>query len=358
MNPVPQHPPRMQPAIQAGADALTSLIETERADAVATSREQYQRLEQLFHTYQHQAETVHAADQIKLGQIYQQLLQVQARFSPLQQESAQVGQSQGTEASTTVALQNDQENLREEITKANMKILEAQRAELLATRRFEELQSVLQKVGITFSSTDKSLRFSASWAFVLAELETLGRGPANPEELQELLGQLTQKLQNDRDTIAALERKILSSEQERQKMVEDYETKISSFKLEVSMLHNTPHAQSLSVQARSPKSQVEDEQSSTRSNDSATLITRSTQATHPTPQTLAAWNKSGRPMPQLLHTLNTVVQTPSQGGPTEMNLGLPSHPLHDRPMLHIPRIDLRSVQADGRRKTYKSTAHA
>lgn len=294
MNPTPQPQPHTQPAIQAGADALIAIIETERTNAAAAARDQFQRLEQLFFTYQQHAENMRATDQAKLALAYQQLLQVQARFSHLQLESAQLAQLRGTEASATVALRDDRENLRAEIIRATMEALEARRVEALATKQFEELQSALQRVGIIFNSTDNSLQFSAGWAFVLAELETEGRGTMNPEELHELLGRLTQRLQGDREKISTLQGKIHSSEKERQKMAEDYEMKIASLKLEVSMLHDAARSQSPSV---IPGSQPTEKSLDATLDGSAPPVAAPTRVTHPTPQTLAAWNSSGGSLP-------------------------------------------------------------
>lgn len=56
--------------------------------------------------------------------------------------------------------------------------------------------------------------------------------------------------------------------------------------------------------------------------------------------------------------LDNIAQRPKQQESTEMTIdSSPGSPHHERPTLRIPRIDLRSVQLDGRSKTHKSTAH-
>jgi DNA repair exonuclease SbcCD ATPase subunit len=304
-----QPQPHVQPAIQAGADTILSLIESERTNAAAASQEQLQRLEQLFYTYQRHAENTRAVDQAMLVQEQRERLEIQTRFAQLQQayslltaESAQLAQSQSIEASA-LASRDDRETLRAEVIRTTMEALEARRVEALATRQVEEIQSALQKVGIAYSSADNALQFSAGWVVVLAELESKGSGPMNPDELQEMLGRLTRRLQGDRQKITALEEKALSFEQERQQMVDEYEMEIASLKLEVSMLHDATRSQSPNVALDSIQPQSKDQPLDVAPDSSTPAIPASNRTAHPTPQTLAAWNQSGGSVPSSLLTV-------------------------------------------------------
>jgi hypothetical protein len=126
--------------------------------------------------------------------------------------------------------------MRNEVSRLSSDALEARREVALAKSQLDELQTALQKVGIGFSREENSLRFEAWWTVVLAEIEGTERGSMKPDELQRMLGNLTRRLQSDREKIQQAEQQLLASDKEREQMAGNYESMVASLNHEISML--------------------------------------------------------------------------------------------------------------------------
>jgi hypothetical protein len=251
MDHVSQNQPLVKPtpvgtSIQSGADALMALIEAERVNAAALARDQFRKLEQMFNAFRQRSMTIHAANQAQLAEANQNIQHLQYRLAQSQPMAA----TEPTENASQLAViqpgtsQYDVEALRAEVCRITGETLEARREEAMAKRQFEELQTALQRVGIGFSREQNSLRFEAGWAVVLAEIEGTERGLMNPDELQQMLGNLTQRLQSDREKIKQLGQRLLSSEKERELIANTYENTLASLRRENSVLQGLASSKS------------------------------------------------------------------------------------------------------------------
>ncbi|KAF5380819.1 hypothetical protein D9615_004087 [Tricholomella constricta] len=222
-------------SIQLGADMLVNLIDIERADAARVSREQYAQLEKYFTSYRSNALATVAAEQAKVQEAHGKLLTTQALLTQYQHY---VASSQGTVRQIQSANAPQAHPCQ-----GQMQQTTAQSEEPTAKRRLDVLQHALQDVGIIFCE-DNSIRFEAGWAAVLAQLEARDCGVMNAGRLHEVLGQLTSKLQQDRETISQLKHQVLTLDDEKKHLVEKYELEIQCLKLEISMLQDAASSQS------------------------------------------------------------------------------------------------------------------
>ncbi|KAG6907422.1 hypothetical protein DXG01_008994 [Tephrocybe rancida] len=223
-------------SIQVAADTILGIIEKERKDAAHASHLRYLQLEQHFASYRESANAAVAAEHAQLSDTHQKLVATQVllvqyqRMHAIDARSSAVvplfGQRQ-IEAGPYVSQQTHDA----EVYRA------AQREENSAKQRLKELQNALRDVGIVFSSEDNSLRFEAGWATVLAQLEARDFGIMNAGRLHEVLGQLTHRLQHDRETIEQLEQRVLTLESEKAQIIDKYELELQVSKLEISLLH-------------------------------------------------------------------------------------------------------------------------
>ncbi|KAG6895348.1 hypothetical protein C0992_001705, partial [Termitomyces sp. T32_za158] len=109
-------------------------------------------------------------------------------------------------------------------------------SEASAKQHLKEMRNALRDVGIAFSSENNSLRFEAGWATVLAQLEARDHGVMNTGRLHEVLGQLTHRLQHDRETIEQLEQRVAALNAEKEQLIEKYELELQVLRLEISLL--------------------------------------------------------------------------------------------------------------------------
>ena len=226
-------------SIQAGADAIMAIIEAERVNAAALARGRYHKLEQMFNAFRQQAVTIYTANQAQLTEAHQNIQYLQHQLN-----QSQLAAPEPPENASQLAVvqpgtsQYDIEALRTEVCRVTAEILDARNEEALAKTQLDALQTALERVGIGFSREQNSLHFESGWAVVLAEIEGTDRGPMNPEELQQMLGHLTRRLQSDREKMKQLEERLLSSEQEREQMEKSYEATITSLRHENSVLED------------------------------------------------------------------------------------------------------------------------
>ncbi|KAF8077803.1 hypothetical protein FPV67DRAFT_1647885 [Lyophyllum atratum] len=203
-------------SIQVAADMLVTLIESERANAANASQARYNQLERHFISFRENSMSLVAVEQARTHQTQRELIDTQALLAQYQQYVA----------STAGAVQNRIEYAHaahDQARQGDVRRIEEQEKEASAQKRLDELQAVLRDIGIVFSVEDNSLRFEAGWAF--------GR-------LHEVLGQLTQRLQQDHQHIAQLEQKVLASDEEKIQLVNNYELELQCLKLEISMLRD------------------------------------------------------------------------------------------------------------------------
>ncbi|KAG6860955.1 hypothetical protein C0995_005619 [Termitomyces sp. Mi166 len=213
-------------AIQTAADAIIDLIASEREEAARASYQHSLQLERQFATYRESASAAIATEQARLNDTHRKLIATQALLAQYQHAThVRVA---------TVAPRPGQRQI--EAGDVFQRIHDIE--EPSAKQRLEEMQNALRDVGIVFSSEDNSLRFEAGWAAVLAQLEARDFGVMNAGRLHEVLGQLTQRLQHDRETIAQLEQRIVDLDAEKAQLIEKYELELQVSKLEISLLND------------------------------------------------------------------------------------------------------------------------
>jgi len=347
-------------SIQAGADAIMSLIEAERMNGAAVARNQYHKLERVFNTFRQQSVNVHIADQAQLAEARQNIQQLQDHLAQSQQ-TAPVMPAENTSQLAVIEpgmSQYDANALRAEISRSIAEAPDARREEALAKRQLDELQTALQRVGISFFHEANTFSFEAGWAVVLAEIGSTEGGPMNPDELHQILTNLSQRLQGDREKINQLEQQLLSSDHERQQMSENYEVALASLTNEISTLQNL---------AASKSSLHTDSFQSTN-----LFSPHPTQATASTSTSLPDKPPSGRAF--LVFSFATDRHSKEVGGQSdfmepnnssEMAIQheqndrgtdeLRSALMYDNGVPSAPRIDLRSMQPENRRKSHKHT---
>jgi hypothetical protein len=289
-----QNQPSAKPApvgtsIQAGADVIMALIEAERVNAAAQARDQCHKLERMFNAFRQQSITIYAANQAQLAEAHQNIQHLQHRLN-----HSQPIEPKPTENPSQLAViqpgtsQYDIEALHAEVRRTTAESLDARKEEALAKGQLDELQTALQRVGIGFSREENSLRFEAGWAVVLAEIDGTERGTMNPNGLQQMLGNLTRRLQSDREKIKQLEQRLLSSDNEREQMAKNYETTISSLRQEISVLEDlassSSSGQHIDFQSLHPPV----------STQATTSTSASPQVQHSSPLDQSSWNHPGR----------------------------------------------------------------
>lgn len=224
-------------SIQSGTDAVMALIEAERMNAAALARDQFYNLDRMFNAFRQQSMTIHAANQAQLAEANQNIQHLQYRLSQSAPEpSENASQLAVTQPGTS---QYDVEALQAEVCRITAESIDARREEALAKRHLDELQTALQRFGIGFSREENSLRFEAGWAVVLAEIEGSERGSMNLDDLQQMLGNLTQRLQGDREKIRQLEQQLRSSAKE-EHLANNLENSLTSSRRENSVLQDLP----------------------------------------------------------------------------------------------------------------------
>lgn len=209
-------------AIQAAADTLIDLIVSEREAAARSSHQHYLQLEQQFATYRDNANAVIVTERGRLNDIHHKLLATQTLLVRHQH-------TRHAHMATVVAPQPGQRQI--ETGQGFHQALEEGSS---AKQHLEEMQNALRDVGIVFSSEDNSLRFEAGWAAVLAQLEARDYGVMNAERLHEVLGQLTHRLQHDREMIEQLEQRIAALDAEKEQLIQKYELELQVSRLEIS----------------------------------------------------------------------------------------------------------------------------
>ncbi|KAG5637133.1 hypothetical protein H0H81_005662 [Sphagnurus paluster] len=217
-------------SIQVGTDMILNLIESDRAQTAKAFRDRYTHLEQCFTHYQNSARASFAAEQAKVHEAHQKLIATQALLTQYQQYVASGQGNVQPNPDPTVHVSQGQ------MTVYRITADEGDQVASLK-RRFDDLQTALRDVGILFSAEDNSLRFEAGWGAVLAQLDTSDYGQVmKAGHLHQVLEQLEQRLQKDRETIAQLQERVVASEQEKKQMVENYLVEIDILKLENEML--------------------------------------------------------------------------------------------------------------------------
>ncbi|KAG6897365.1 hypothetical protein C0992_002134 [Termitomyces sp. T32_za158] len=192
---------------------LPILSLTEREAAEKASNQYDLQLEQRFATYRENANAAISTEWGRLSDTWHKLLATQALLARYQHTlQAHV---------TTIVSQSGQRQQASEASEASEK---------------QEMQNALRDVGIAFSSEDNSLRFEAGWAAVLAQLEARDYGVMNTGRLHEVLGQLTYRLQHDRETIEQLEQRVAALDAEKEQLIEKYELELQVLRLEISLL--------------------------------------------------------------------------------------------------------------------------
>ncbi|KAG6851269.1 hypothetical protein H0H93_011705 [Arthromyces matolae] len=206
-------------SLQDGADAIIALVESERKDAAAASHQRYLQLEQHFASYRQNASMVIAAEHQRFNDAQQELYATQAVL-------AQHQRNNNHSIDLNIPSANYVNPCQRQITSNELSQQNHHADEISARRRLEEMQSALRDVGISFSSRDNSLIFEAGWAAVLSQLEARDFGVMNAGRLHEVLGQLTYRLQIDRETISQLRQHIINLDAEKMRIVDKYEVQL------------------------------------------------------------------------------------------------------------------------------------
>ncbi|KAG6900413.1 hypothetical protein C0993_011106 [Termitomyces sp. T159_Od127] len=214
-------------AIQAAADTLIDLIVSEREAAARASHQHFLQLEQRFASYRENANAAIATERGCLSDTRHKLLATQALLAQYQRTlHAHMA---------TVVPQPGQRQIEE--GHVFQQTPEAEEAS--AKQHLEYMKNALRDVGIVFSSGNNSLRFEAGWAAVLAQLEARDYGVMNAGRLHEVLGQLTHRLQHDREMIEQLEQRVASLDAEKKQLIEEYELELQVSRLEISLLNDS-----------------------------------------------------------------------------------------------------------------------
>ncbi|KAG5354053.1 hypothetical protein J132_00805 [Termitomyces sp. J132] len=213
-------------AIQTAADALVDLVVSEREDAARASHQHYFELERQFAIYRENANAAIVMERARLSDTHHKLLATQALL-------AQYQHTVDAHVATVVPRPGQRQIEGGHVFQQAYDIEETS-----AKQRLEEMQNALRDVGIVFSSEDNSLRFEAGWAAVLAQLEARDFGVMNAGRLHEVLGELTHRLQHDRETIEQLEQRSAALDAEKAQLIEKYELELQVSKLEISLLND------------------------------------------------------------------------------------------------------------------------
>jgi hypothetical protein len=225
-------------SIQTAADVIMALIEAERVNAAVVARDQLHKLQRMFHAFQLQAMSTHAANEAHLADADQNLQHMQSLLAQSQPARLLPENTSQLAVIQPNIHQYDTEALHAEISRANADALNARKEQAATKSQLDEIQIALQRVGIRFSREENTLHFEAGWAVVLAEIESSDRAAMNLDELHQVLENLTRRLQGDREKINQLEQRLLSSDQEREQMANNYETALASLRQEFTKLQN------------------------------------------------------------------------------------------------------------------------
>ncbi|KAG6833679.1 hypothetical protein H0H87_002875 [Tephrocybe sp. NHM501043] len=229
-------------SIQTAANLILDIITAERKDAAQAAQQRYLQLEQNYANLKENASAAVGVEQARLSDTTEKLINAQTLLTQYQHMYAYDYDPQLASVTRPFPHPGRIEYApSKQVHEVELHRVARQEANSVK-QQLEELQNVLRDVGIIFCSKDNSLRFEAGWAAVLAQLEARDFGSMNAGRLHEVLGQLTHRLQNDRETIGQLEKQIQTLQAEKAQIVQKYELELQVSQLEASLLQNAVEA--------------------------------------------------------------------------------------------------------------------